>query len=60
MKSLINIQQMDDSTVPAKSVPFWKKVSWLALIWGGSVFALFIVACAFHILMFAAGMRTHQ
>lgn len=59
MKSLINIQQMDDKTVPAKSVPLWKKIGWMGLIWGGSVFALFIVASAFHILMFAAGMRTH-
>ncbi|ORJ26491.1 DUF2474 domain-containing protein [Rouxiella badensis] len=59
MKSLITIQQMDDKTVPAKSVSFWKKISWLVLIYGGSVLALLVVASAFHILMFAAGMKTH-
>ncbi|KAB7898803.1 DUF2474 domain-containing protein [Rouxiella silvae] len=50
---------MDDKTVPAKNVSFWKKISWLVIIYGGSVLALFVVASAFHILMFAAGMRTH-
>ena len=53
------IQKMDDNIVPAANVPFWKKVSWLVLIYGGSVLALFLVATAFHVLMFAAGMRTH-
>ncbi|WP_414058463.1 DUF2474 domain-containing protein [Rouxiella chamberiensis] len=53
------IQKMDDNTVPAANVPFWKKVSWLVLIYGGSVLALFVVATAFHVLMFAAGMRSH-
>ncbi|MFC6211884.1 DUF2474 domain-containing protein [Rahnella sp. LAC-M12] len=39
--------------------PFLKRVGWMAVIWSGSVLALFVVATVFHLLMFAAGMREH-
>jgi len=55
MKKLI--REMDDSTVIKQ--PFWKRVGWMAMIWLGSVLALFAVASVFKLLMAAAGMRTH-
>lgn len=51
------IQKMDDKTLP--KAPFWRRVGWMAMIWGGSVLALFVVATVFHLLMYAAGMREH-
>jgi len=53
------IKKMDMKTTPSAREPFWKKLSWLAIIYGGSVLALLVVAVFFHVLMFAAGMRSH-
>lgn len=55
MKKLI--REMDQDTVIKQ--PFWKRVSWMAMIWLCSVLALFAVASVFKLLMAAAGMRTH-
>lgn len=55
MKKLI--REMDDETVIRQ--PWWKRVGWLAIIWLGSVLALFAVASVFRLLMTAAGMRSH-
>ena len=41
------------------TIPWWKRVGWLAIIWLGSVLALFAVASVFRLLMTAAGMRSH-
>lgn len=51
------IREMDDNTVIRQ--PWWKRIGWLAMIWLGSVLALFVVATAFRMLMMAAGMKTH-
>ncbi len=55
MKKLI--REMDDEKVIRQ--PWWKRVGWLAIIWLGSVLALFAVASVFRLLMAAAGMRSH-
>jgi cell division protein FtsB len=55
MKKLI--REMDDNTVIKQ--PFWKRLGWLAMIWFGSVLALFAVASVFRLLMMAAGMHSH-
>ena len=39
--------------------PFWKRVMWLAIIWGGSVLALAAVSMLFQMLMAAAGFKSH-
>jgi len=44
---------------PALKQPLWKRIGWLIVIWGGSVFALFIVATLLRMFMTAAGMKTH-
>lgn len=51
------IRKMDDNNIT--KAPFLKRFGWMAVIWGGSVLALFVVATVFHLLMFAAGMREH-
>ena len=51
------IQKMDDKVIT--KAPFWKRVGWMAIIWGGSVVGLFVVATVFHVLMYMAGMREH-
>ena len=38
--------------------PVWKRVLWLAIIWGGSVLALALVGSLFRILMTAAGFKS--
>lgn len=55
MKKLI--REMDDEKVIRQ--PWWKRVGWLAIIWLGSVLALFAVASVFRLLMTAAGMKNH-
>lgn len=55
MKKLI--REMDDDAVIRQ--PWWKRVGWLAIIWAGSILALFAVATVFKLLMTAAGMRSH-
>ncbi|CAH0323352.1 DUF2474 domain-containing protein [Pseudomonas brassicacearum] len=43
----------------AESKPLWQRLGWLALIWAGSVLALFIVASLMRMFMNAAGLTTH-
>ena len=42
-----------------KSSPWYKRLSWLLLIWFGSVGSLAGVASLLKLAMYAAGMRTH-
>lgn len=39
--------------------PLWQRLGWLAIIWTGSVLALFIVASLMRLFMNAAGLTTH-
>ncbi|WP_423143212.1 DUF2474 domain-containing protein [Providencia stuartii] len=39
------------------SSPWWKKIGWMAIIWLGSVLALFAFSSVFRLLMTAAGMK---
>ena len=39
--------------------PVWKRLLWLAIIWGGSVLALAAVSMIFRMLMTAAGFKSH-
>ncbi|WP_248740465.1 DUF2474 domain-containing protein [Pseudomonas sp. MWU12-2029] len=39
--------------------PLWQRLGWLAMIWVGSVGALFIVASLMRMFMNAAGLTTH-
>ncbi|WP_080757943.1 MULTISPECIES: DUF2474 domain-containing protein [Pseudomonas] len=50
--SLHDIQQ-------AEKKPLWQRLGWLAMIWAGSVGALFIVASLMRMFMNAAGLTTH-
>lgn len=43
----------------AEKKPLWQRLGWLALIWAGSVMALFIVATLMRMFMNAAGLSTH-
>lgn len=43
----------------AEKKPLWQRLGWLALIWVGSVGALFIVASLMRMFMSAAGLTTH-
>ncbi|MGH8345717.1 MAG: DUF2474 domain-containing protein [Pseudomonas sp.] len=43
----------------AEKKPRWQRLGWLALIWVGSVGALFIVASLMRLFMNAAGLTTH-
>ena len=44
----------------AEKKPLWQRLGWLALIWVGSVGALFIVASLMRLFMNAAGLTTHR
>lgn len=37
--------------------PWWKKMSWMIIIWLGSVLTLFAFSSVFRLLMNAAGMK---
>ncbi|MCK7450325.1 DUF2474 domain-containing protein [Enterobacter chengduensis] len=39
--------------------PVWKRLLWLAIIWGSSVLALAAVSMLFRMLMTAAGFKSH-
>ena len=39
--------------------PLWRRLGWLAMIWTGSVLALFVVASLMRMFMNAAGLTTH-
>lgn len=43
----------------AEKKPLWQRLGWLALIWVGSVGALFIVASLMRMFMNAAGLSAH-
>ena len=43
----------------AEKKPLWQRLGWLAMIWTGSVVALFIVASVMRMFMNAAGLTTH-
>ena len=43
----------------AEKKPLWQRLGWLAMIWAGSVGALFIVASLMRLFMNAAGLTTH-
>ncbi|WP_177409384.1 DUF2474 domain-containing protein [Pseudomonas sp. QTF5] len=43
----------------AEKKPLWQRLGWLAMIWTGSVVALFIVATVMRMFMNAAGLSTH-
>jgi hypothetical protein len=43
----------------AEKKPLWQRLGWLALIWVGSVGALFIAASLMRMFMNAAGLTTH-
>ena len=43
----------------AEKKPLCQRLGWLALIWAGSVGALFIVASLMRMFMNAAGLTTH-
>lgn len=48
-----------DKTMNKKTptLPWWKRVGWLVVIWSASVLGLFLVASLFRLLMAAAGMK---
>ncbi len=50
--SLHDIQQ-------AEKKPLWQRLGWLAMIWTGSVLALFVVASLMRLFMNAAGLTSH-
>jgi hypothetical protein len=43
----------------AEKKPLWQRLGWLAMIWVGSVGALFVVATLMRMFMNAAGLTTH-
>ncbi|KIH81507.1 DUF2474 domain-containing protein [Pseudomonas batumici] len=43
----------------AEKKPLWQRLGWLAIIWTGSVLALFVVASLMRLFMNAAGLTTH-
>lgn len=48
-----------DDIKEAEKKPLWQRLGWLAMIWIGSVGALFIVASLMRMFMNAAGLTTH-
>lgn len=52
----MQLQRMTEKTVKQ---PLWRRLLWMAIIWGGSVLALFVVASLFRLLMSAAGLKVH-
>ncbi|QHM70829.1 hypothetical protein C7M51_01109 [Mixta intestinalis] len=50
------MQRMTEKSVKQ---PLWRRLLWMAIIWGGSVLALFVVASLFRMLMTAAGLKVH-
>ncbi|WP_409293268.1 DUF2474 domain-containing protein [Pseudomonas sp. KCJK9058] len=39
--------------------PMWRRLTWLVLIWAGSVAALGLFAWLIRLFMMTAGMRSH-
>ncbi|HDS1060593.1 MULTISPECIES: DUF2474 domain-containing protein [Pseudomonas] len=44
---------------PDVKQPMWRRLTWLVLIWAGSVAALGLFAWLIRLFMMAAGMRSH-
>lgn len=57
MSSEEKLPQTKVTTDQAISSPWWKKRGWMAIIWLGSVLALFAFSSVFRLLMTAAGMK---
>lgn len=51
------MQNKHESSAPGPK-PLWKRMTWLVVIWGVSVFALGIVAWLLRQAMTAAGLAT--
>ncbi|AIN64394.1 TPA: DUF2474 domain-containing protein [Providencia stuartii] len=57
MSSEEKLPQTKVTTDQTISSPWWKKIGWMAIIWLGSVLALFAFSSVFRLLMTAAGMK---
>ncbi|ELX8378770.1 DUF2474 domain-containing protein [Providencia vermicola] len=57
MSSEEKLPQTKATTNHTVSSPWWKKIGWMAIIWFGSVLALFAFSSLFRLLMTAAGMK---
>jgi hypothetical protein len=51
--------ELQRMTEKSAKQPLWRRLMWMAIIWGGSVLALFVVASLFRLLMSAAGLKVH-
>ncbi|HEC8322905.1 TPA: DUF2474 domain-containing protein [Providencia rettgeri] len=49
--------QSKATTDNVSTSPWWKKLGWMAIIWFGSVLALFAFSSVFKLMMTAAGMK---
>ena len=49
-----------DDIEQAEKKPLWQRLGWLAMIWTGSVLALFVVASLMRMFTNAAGLSTHR
>lgn len=58
VEAMINKPSLNDIQ-QAEKKPLWQRLGWLAMIWAGSVGALFIVASLMRMFMNAAGLTTH-
>ncbi|EJD6584618.1 TPA: DUF2474 domain-containing protein [Providencia rettgeri] len=57
MSSEEKLPQTKATTDNVIASPWWKKLGWMAIIWLGSVFALFAFSYLFKLMMTAAGMK---
>lgn len=57
MSSEEKLPQTKATTDNVSTSPWWKKLGWMAIIWFGSVLALFAFSCVFKLMMTAAGMK---
>ncbi|WP_017905359.1 DUF2474 domain-containing protein [Pseudomonas asplenii] len=55
MRGKPSLQEIEE----AERKPLWQRLGWLAMIWTGSVLALFVVASLMRLFMNAAGLTTH-
>lgn len=57
MSSEEKLPQTKATIDTAVTSPWWKKLGWMAIIWFGSVLALFAFSSVFKLMMTAAGMK---
>lgn len=57
MSSEEKLPQTKATTDTPVASPWWKKLGWMAIIWLGSVLALFAFSSVFKLMMTAAGMK---